>query len=49
MGPFGAIFAEILAKKEFSWEKGLCQFLNIPLISHCANKQKKTNDPFLRK
>ena len=30
-----------LGKNEFSWKKGLCQFLNIPIIYHQAKNQKK--------
>ena len=25
-----------LGKNEFSWKKELCQFLDIPIIYHCA-------------
>ena len=41
---FGAIlgpFFQDLGKNEFSWKKGLCQFLNIPIIYHHAENQKK--------
>ena len=38
-----------MSKNEFSWKKGLCQFLDIPIIYHRAKNQKKTNDPFLKK
>ena len=34
---FGAIlspFCQNLGKNEFSWKKGLCQFLDIPIIYH---------------
>ena len=34
------IFQKIQNPK-FSWKKGLCQFLNIPIIYHCAKNQKK--------
>ena len=40
---FGAIlgpFSLNLGKNEFSW-KGLCQFLNIPIIYHRPKNQKK--------
>ena len=30
-----------LGKKEFSYKKGLCQFLNIPIIYHRARAPKK--------
>ena len=30
-----------LGKNEFSWKKELCQFLDIPIIYHCAKNQKK--------
>ena len=30
-----------LGKNEFSWKKGLCQFLDIPIIYHFNNNQKK--------
>ena len=49
---FGTIlgpFCQNLSKNEFSWKKGLCQFLDIPIIYHRAKNQKKTNDPFLKK
>ena len=32
---------QIRAKNEFSWKKELCQFLDIPIIYHCAKNQKK--------
>ena len=41
---FGAIldpFWPNLGKKEFSWKKELCQFLNTPIIYHRAKNQKK--------
>ena len=38
-----------LGKNEFSWKKKLCQLLNIQIIYHRAENQKKTNGPFLRK
>ena len=34
-------FCPNLDKNEFSWEKGLCQFLNIPVDYNCAKYQKK--------
>ena len=37
LGPF----CSNLGKNEFSWKKGLCQFLNIPIGYHCAQNQKK--------
>ena len=37
LGPF----CPNLGKKEFSWKKGFCQFLNILIIYHCAKNQKK--------
>ena len=49
---FGVIFGTFcpnLGKKIFSWKKGLCQFLDIPILYHCAKNQKKTTEPFLRK
>ena len=30
-----------LGKNEFYWKKGLCQFLNIPIIYHRAKNFKK--------
>ena len=36
---FGVIwgnFSPSLGENEFSWKKGLCQFLNIPIIYHGA-------------
>ena len=41
---FGAIlgpFRQNLGKNEFSWKKGLCQFLDIPVIYHCPKNQEK--------
>ena len=38
-----------LSKNEFSWKKGLCQFLNIKIIYHCTKNQRKVNVPSLRK
>ena len=41
---FGGIlhpFRPNLDKNEFSWKKGLYQFLNIPIIYHRAKSQKK--------
>ena len=49
---FGAIlgpFFPNLGKNEFSWEKRLCQFLNILIIYHHAKKSEKTNEPFREK
>ena len=34
-GHFGP-FLPNLGKNEFSWKKELCQFLDIPIIYHCA-------------
>ena len=34
-------FCPNLGKNEFSWKKGLCQFLDIPIIYHRAKNQKK--------
>ena len=47
-GHFG-LFCPNLDKNKFSWKKGLSQFLNIPIIYHCAKNQKKTDVLFLRK
>ena len=36
---FGAILGRFypnLGKNEFSWKKAICQFLEIPIIYHCA-------------
>ena len=41
---FGVIlgnFCPNLEKNEFSWKKGLWQFLNIPIIYHGAKNLKK--------
>ena len=49
---FGAIlgpFCPNLGKNEFYWEKGSCQFLNLPIFYHHAKNQKKINEQFLRK
>ena len=35
------LFYPNLGKNEFSWKKELCQFLDIPIIYHCAKNQKK--------
>ena len=43
LGPFWAIFAQILAKNGFSWKKELYQFLNILIIYHCVKNQNKTH------
>ena len=34
-------FPQNLVDNEVSWKKGLCQFLNIPIIYHHAKNQKK--------
>ena len=47
LGSFWALFAQILGKNEFSWIKGLCQFLDIPIIYHRTKNQKKLMRPFL--
>ena len=41
LGPFWAIFAQIWTKNDFFWKNELGQFLNIPIIYHCAKNQKK--------
>ena len=41
---FGVIlstFCRNLSKNGFFWKKGLCQYLIIPIIYHCAKNQKK--------
>ena len=41
---FGAILSNFypnLGKNEFSWKKGLCQFLNILIIYHGAKNLRK--------
>ena len=41
---FGVIwsnFSPNLGENEFSWKKGLCQFVNIPIIYHGAKNLKK--------
>ena len=38
--PFWALFAQIWAKNEFSWKKGLCWVFNIRIIYHSAKNQK---------
>ena len=35
------LFCPNLGKNDFFWNKGLCQFLNILIIYHCAEIQKK--------
>ena len=34
-------FGANLGKNEFSWNKVLCQLLNIPIINHCVKNKKK--------
>ena len=49
---FGVIldpFCPNLSKNEFSREKGLCQFLDIPIIYHHAKNQKKLMNHFCEK
>ena len=41
LGVFWTPFAQIWAKKEFSREKGLYQFLNNPIIYHGPKNRKK--------
>ena len=46
LGPFYQNFG----KNEFSWKKGLYQFLNISIIiALLCQKLERTNEPFLRK
>ena len=40
LGPFCALYAQISAKMNFPG-KNFCQFLNILIIYHCAQNQKK--------
>ena len=40
-GTILSLFYPNLGKNEFSWKKELCQFLDIPIIYHCAKNQKK--------
>ena len=35
-------FSKNMGKNEFSWEKGLCHFLNIPVIYHHTTNHTKT-------
>ena len=42
-------FCPNLGKNEFSWKKGLCQFLDIPIIYHRAKNQKKILSHFWEK
>ena len=49
MGSFWALFVQIWAKNKFSWNKGLCQLLNISLNLILCHKLEKTNEQFLRK
>ena len=49
---FGVIlsnFCPNLKKNEFSWKKGLCQFLNNPIIFHGAKNLKKITTHPLKK
>ena len=41
LGPFWDLSTQIWAKINFCGKKGLCQFLNIPIIYHGAKDQKK--------
>ena len=41
METFWAVFAQMWAKLNFPEKKGLCQFLDIPIIYHLAKNQKK--------
>ena len=34
-------FFSNLVRNKFSWKRGLCQFLNISIISHYVKNQKK--------
>ena len=45
LGPF----CPNLEKNEFSWKKGPCQFLNIPIIFHRAKNQKKIMTHYFEK
>ena len=40
-GPSFGPFCPNLGENKFSWKKGLFQFLNTPIIYHCAKNQKK--------
>ena len=48
MGSILGPFCQNLGKNEFSWKKGLCQFVDIPIIYHCNNNQKKLLNHFCR-
>ena len=39
--PYFGTSLDTLGKNEFSWEKGLRQILDIPIIYHRAKNQKK--------
>ena len=41
LGAILDLLAHIFGKNEFSWEKELCQFLNIPIMYHRAKNKKK--------
>ena len=47
--PYFGTSLDTLGKNEFSWEKGLCQFLDIPIIYHRAKNQKKLLSHFWEK
>ena len=46
---FRAILPKFGQKWIFLEKKGLCQFLNIPIIFHRAKNQEKSDEPLLRK
>ena len=43
------LFYPNLGGKKFSWKKGPCQFLNIPVIYHRMKNQKKLMSHFSEK
>ena len=43
------LFCSNLVKNEFSWKRGLCQFLNISIIYHHIKNQKKLMSHFWEK
>ena len=47
--PYFGTSLDTLGKNEFSWEKGLCQILDIPIIYHRAKNQKKLLSHFWEK
>ena len=48
-GPIWGFFAQIGAKNEFCWKKGLCSVFQYSNYLSLCQKSEKPNEPFLRK